>query len=548
MARMIPEHFDESTTSIAERVLYYKLQDELDADWTVIHSLPYVDGSRTRLRQGECDFVLLHPRRGMLVLEAKSGTPSYVAAEREWVYEDGSRLKDPFNQAQAGAHYLNGLLEKGAAAWYDAALPFGYAVAFPDARAVQGNLDPKMALDLLLLETDLAQVQRTVERVLARFSDPSPRPRPDAVAAALHVLQPVFRLVPALGSTIDLARRRLLRLTEEQADVLDGLAGNPRLVVRGGAGTGKTLLIVARARALAAAGKRVLVLCFNRPLAAYLADELAGNGGLVTAANFHAYCLDLVREAGAAEPDPQAAGYWDRLLPDAALGAIGDYEPRYDAILVDESQDFLAEWWLLIESLLADDADAQLHVFGDDRQDIYGRDNALPFTRPSFELRRNCRNTAPVAAFARRAAGLDVERALRGLPAGPEPVIHEVEDADAEWEAVRKTLHRLVNEQGIAPADIAILGGHRLDKSSFARRRKLGNLSVREAGEPDAPNTIRYETVHRFKGLEADCILLTGIGQPSDYYREEHWRRFEYIGGSRARVVLHVFRRPGAGA
>jgi hypothetical protein len=197
MARMIPEHFDESTTSIAERVLYYKLQDELDADWTVIHSLPYVDGSRTRLRQGECDFVLLHPRRGMLVLEAKSGTPSY---------------------------------------------------------------------------------------------------------------------------------------------------------------------------------------------------------------------------------------------------------------------------------------------------------------------------------------------------------------ADAEWEAVRKTLHRLVNEQGIAPADIAILGGHRLDKSSFARRRKLGNLSVREAGEPDAPNTIRYETVHRFKGLEADCILLTGIGQPSDYYREEHWRRFEYIGGSRARVVLHVFRRPGAGA
>jgi len=87
-----------------------------------------------------------------------------------------------------------------------------------------------------------------------------------------------------------------------------------------------------------------------------------------------------------------------------------------------------------------------------------------------------------------------------------------------------------------------ILGCHKLERSSFAEDRKLGNLIVRDAASPSEPNTVRYSTVHKFKGLEADCVLLTGIDEPSGFYKEEHMRRFMYVGGSRARVVLHVFR------
>ena len=76
MAKMIPPTFDEATTSAAERTLYYKFQNELDEDWTVIHSLAYMEDRGGFHREGECDFLILHPQYGMLVVEAKSGSPN----------------------------------------------------------------------------------------------------------------------------------------------------------------------------------------------------------------------------------------------------------------------------------------------------------------------------------------------------------------------------------------------------------------------------------------------------------------------------------------
>jgi superfamily I DNA/RNA helicase len=117
----------------------------------------------------------------------------------------------------------------------------------------------------------------------------------------------------------------------------------------------------------------------------------------------------------------------------------------------------------------------------------------------------------------------------------------EVATPEAERDAVRRALHELIHEQGLAPAQVVMLGAHKLENSSFADARKLGNYTVRDAIEPEAPNTIRYSTVHKFKGLEADAVLLVGIGEPSRVYDAESWRRFVYVGASRARVLLRVF-------
>ena len=127
------------------------------------------------------------------------------------------------------------------------------------------------------------------------------------------------------------------------------------------------------------------------------------------------------------------------------------------------------------------------------------------------------------------------------LPDGPEPVIHRVADAAAERAAVQKVLHELVNVQRIAPDDIVIIDPHVLVLSLFGEQRRLGNLTVRHIDDPAAPNTIRHATAKKFKGLEADCVLLTGVGRKSSYYVGEKMRRFVYVGGSRARVLLHVF-------
>lgn len=545
MARMIPAHFDESTTSAAEREMYYRLQNHLEDDWTVIHSLPWLDDSRPRLSQGECDFLLLHPRHGLLVLEVKSGTPQYDGPTDQWRYDDGTRLKDPFSQARRAMHFLRERLESGSPAWRQAGLPYGCAVAFPDADAVHGPLRPDMNTDLLLLEPDLDNLQARVIQALGRFAEPAPASRPEAVASALEALRPSLRLVATLAPAIERASRELVRLTEEQAEVLEGLAGNRRLVVRGGAGTGKTLLIVTEARRLAAEGQRVLVLCFNRPLAAYLRELLADVAGPVAAATFHDHCLELLREAGIPAPGGTGKESWARLA-EAALGALPQTKGRFDAVLVDEAQDFEPDWWLVVEELLADTAKSHFHLFLDEHQNLYGREGQLPFTGPEFRLRRNCRNTRPIAAFARRAIGLVDEANLARLPAGPAPVVHEVDSAEAERDAVRRVVHELIHEQGLAPAQLVILGCHKIGNSSFAEVRRLGNHSVRDVSEPAAVNAIRYSTVHKFKGLEADAVLLVGIGEPSRHYGADDWRRLVYVGSSRALAVLHVFARKGA--
>jgi len=544
MAIMIPSSYDETTTSNAEKLLYFHLQNHLDDDWTVIHSLAYLNQSTHHIREGECDFLLLHHRHGMLVLEAKSGTPKYDSRKREWSYDDGSRVKDPFDQARNGMHYLKSLLIKSSPQWREARLPYGYAVAFPDAMDVKGNLRPDMGMDLLFLNPDLERIQAAVINLLDRFRNPnhSTGASKSVIESAVDVLQPTFSLVESLAPTIERAHQKLIRLTEEQAFTLEGMAGNTRLVVRGGAGTGKTLLILTQARRLIAEGKRVLTLCYNRPLGAYLRKQLEDETGRSYVGTFHEFCQEIVNATETDVPDTNADNFWDVALPDAALAAMGKFKPRYDAILVDEAQDFHTDWWLMVEDLLADQLESHFHLFGDEEQNLYSRECKFPFTKPEFILRRNCRNTAPIARYTQGAVGMEDDRILAPLPEGPDPVVHQVTDAAQERDAVRRVLHELVHEKGLNTEDIVILGCHTLKRSSFGEDCKLGNLTICDAGSAQAANTVRYSTIHKFKGLEADCVLLVGINEPSGFYKAEHMRRFEYVGGSRARVVLHVFK------
>lgn len=543
MAKMIPDRYDESTRSYAEQDLFFRFQNHLEDDWTVLHSLPWLDDSPHRLLNRECDFLLLHPKYGLLVVETKSGAPRYDGKRDEWHYDDGSKVTDPFKQAQDALYNLTGRLKKSAV-WQEAELPFGYAVAFPDTRSVLGALRPDLDISLFILEPDLEQLQQKIIRVLTRFKRPAAKSYPQAIESALEILRPSFHLVPALSTTIESVRRELVRLTSDQAFALEGMAGNPRLVVHGGAGTGKTLLIVAEAQRRASEGKNVLVLCFNRPLGQFLRDQFTDVSEQVTAMTFHEFCLAVIKETGTVPPLSGGDDYWGSLF-ETAFGALEDTNLSYDAVLVDEGQDFKAEWWLMIEDVLVNTETSSFHIFSDEQQNLYDRSGRLPFTQPEYVLRRNCRNTGPISAFTQQAIGLGMGDHCKSLPAGPAPTVHLVSTPQEEWDSVRRVLHELVVVKGTNPDEIAILGCHKLENSCFAIKRKMGNLTMREATEPAAANTVRYSTIHKFKGLEADCILLTGIGEPSRYYQGEHWLRFLYVGGSRARVVLHVFAREG---
>ena len=561
MARMIPSQFQDSTISAAERTVFYALQEGLDdRRWTVIHSLAWLDDRQRFLKdgQGECDFLLMNPEKGMLVLEVKSGTPRYDGRESQWYYEEPGRppraISNPVGQAQKASHYLDGLLRQKVTGWADQGLPFGYAVAFPDACNVLGAMPPEMSPEILILEPDLTRIQERVLSILNRFNVRAGDIDPEVFQGALDVLRPQFGLVPCLRTTLAAARREMVRLTEQQLRILEGMGRNSRMYVCGGAGTGKTLLIREQAKRLAqeipaGEGPRVLVLCYNNSLESSLKEMLADDETQVEVLTFHALCRKLVETTGGTVHWPGSGDdhglFWNEGLPEQAFDCLENFGHRYEAILVDEAQDFHSAWWVTVESLLAeqclDGKDPKLFVFGDEKQDLYRRNADLPFSEPVYELTLNCRNTRQIAEWVHEAPGLacpkDVERLPDGLPVD----VIAVEDAAAEVEAVRKLLHALIKEQGVEPGEIVILGRRTMERSSFeGKRKKLGNYEVVAEGEEMGPGCVQYSTIHKFKGLESDFVVLTGIGKRSEHYSEEDEKRFMYVGGSRARVGLFV--------
>lgn len=547
MARMIPRTLPADVTSSAEWRLFEALREGLDRRWTVLHSLPWLDNSRRTLREGECDFLLLHPEQGLLAVEAKSGEIRYDGPTRTWMRSGtGVEIKDPFRQAAASVHYLNELVGRRVTQWKRSQPPFGHAVAFPEADNVPGNLPPHAAPDILILRPDLECVQARVESILARYREASSCLLPETVDAALGALLPVFNVVAPLATRLDAQETQLVRLTDEQTRLLEGLDGNRRLLVEGGAGSGKTILALEKTLRLAAAGQRALLVCYNIPLADRLRALVAERGAAADVFCFHDLVRHVIEGAGLeyALPLENRQEFYDRTAVELFYEAVPRFATRWDALIVDEAQDFADEWWPPLEALLADPRESEFAIFTDPGQDLFGRAGHPPFTEPVFRLTTNCRNTARIAEQVNRFARIPGRPSPRA-PEGSPVEVMAVADEEEEHEAVRKVLHRLIHEQGIRAERIVILGRHRFEHSPFAHRPRLGNYQIIDNLEPGAPHQVRYATIYRFKGLEEDVVLLTGADEAALTANDagpsaERERALLYVGLSRARLLAVV--------
>ena len=540
MACMFPNRLLAGTQSNAERKVFHALKDLLPGSYTVFHSVPVYrqpsDGGR--LADGEIDFIVVHPDKGILLLEVKGGGISHDSVSGEWITTDinGTRhdIKNPYEQ---GKGYKYALIQelKACKLTRKFTFPTAHAVWFPDIDLSSKNLGFSTNLEEITLDARaLPDAEQAIKKLFQTTLGTTRMTMPGhaGIQALISHLAPNWDIASTLSAKIMGEQLQILEATKSQYKVLSLLGRLPRALIQGCAGSGKTLLALEKARRLADEGQSVLVVCFNKRLAAWMQGLFSGVKG-VHAFHFHGLCTHMCREANLPAPSPDPEGeyrsYYEHTLPESLIDALAQIDLRFDALVIDEGQDFNSAWWLPLQECLKDPNGGVFYIFFDDNQAIYRQDMKYPFREPIFSLLENCRNT--------RAIHKQVTRFYQGdgYPdaIGPEGEQPEFIVTDDEYRMVRETIKRLVYTHRIRPNDIAILTPLSSQRSFLREGDIIGNirLSWEQTGDN---NHVFCCTIHSFKGLESAVVILCEMSGLHPRTKNE----MLYVGMSRARHHL----------
>jgi len=520
---MIPEAPAAGTSSRAELALFDVFHAKVSDAYTVFHHVAWLGRDEEgRAKEGEADFVVSHATHGTMVLEVKGGAISYKAATDTWT-SGVHTIGDPFGQARRNAHALSDAL-RGARG--GGGFRIAQAVAFPDTRVV-ADLRPDAPKEIVISVADLTALEPKVRSILEFWRDQGRGPVP-SVGLVRGVLANSFDLRAPLAHTLRSDERALMRLTEDQYRVLDMLARQTRVAIAGCAGSGKTFIAAEKARRLAAQGFRVLVTCFNLMLADSVRRGLIDVSEIEVLA-YDELCEKFVREFGKIPSKSLTGnGYYKELR--SRFAAVADRATgRYDALIVDEAQDFLEDWWLPMQLLLKDPDRSPLYVFFDDNQSIFHRPPGLPITGEPMQLTVNCRNTQSIHSLvAHYYKGATIE-ALG--PSGQPIEVHSYKGTKDLLAQLDESVRRWIRDAEVPPGDIALLTPLSPDTSALWNVEKLGGVALTD--DPWETDKILRCGVFRFKGLERLVIAFVEIDGVS--------AQVLYVGASRAKTYLAVF-------
>jgi hypothetical protein len=525
------------TDSRAEERLYDALRDQLPDDVTVYHGIRWLRDGR-RLTEGESDFLIADPARGILCIEVKGGSLAFDPATRRWTQNGKPLNKDPFAQAQDTMHWITEQMGR-VPGWRDWRAAYGYAVAFPDSDYTT-EAHPNAPLAITLDRRDMAKLARRIPAIMDRWGAADAANAAQGMRALDQTLGYRVEVIAPLAVRFEDADRRMIALTEEQSYVLSYIRRQPRLAITGAAGSGKTLLAIQTARWLADQCHRTLLTCFNRRLGHYLAEVTKDHAG-ISAKHFHELAYEIAVEAGELEPyaagspsdDP---GYYAVRLPNALAAATASLGPRFDAIVVDEAQDLQQAYWAPLLALHAGPDATPLYLFADDNQNIY-EGGGLPIQPNEVfgPLVRNLRNSREIQAFLAALYRGEEQPVIDGPSLGPVEV-QAYEGADDLIGKIERILTDL-QRQDVGLDDVLLLTPWRQDRSAIRSRGSIGSVKLSE--EP-SPGSLLTGSLHSFKGMERPVVILAELGEHGDHRLVE----YVYVGGSRARFRLYLLAVP----
>ncbi|MDB6175038.1 MAG: hypothetical protein JWL59_4349 [Chthoniobacteraceae bacterium] len=556
MARLIPHADPSHITLEPERQVAERLCAQLPKNAFVFHSYPWLRPERdldrrnapTILREGEADFVVVHPRYGIAIVEVKGGYMRYNPVNLQWDRAGGTHdVTDPFAQASKNMRAIEGQIKQRSFGSYPQ-LPFSRVrcVVFPNCD-YSGTMPPGAHETILVGASDLARLGEKIEDLfkLQPFV-PSIGLSPTSLDGIVRALTSTFQLIPALWSELEEQEKRLFRFTEAQTNILLVLQAHTRATIQGVAGSGKTVLAVTKARQFADEGKRVLFVCFNEMLAEWVRSQLpAQYHAAITVRNYHKLCSEWVKAAGLKWPTAiDETSFFKEDAPKLLEEAIDRLPDKcFDAVVVDEGQDFIPEWWDTLELINRQPTEGPLYIFFDPDQQIFqSTAPAMPDLGRPFLLPVNCRNTERIASQCGAILGKKIpvncgtpEGRLPKSVVAPTPAqqIQEVERQIKEW---------MTPGTGLKANQIAIVTCGNVQKSSLGGLKSIAGIPLTtDLGEWQRGRAVLLTSLYRFKGLEADALILADVVAPNlesstAPFRPQHF----YVACSRAKHLLTI--------
>ncbi|TKD72219.1 3'-5' exonuclease [Pseudalkalibacillus hwajinpoensis] len=604
MAITVPEAI-RTTATRGERVLFHTLKEYLDDDYIVYYE-PEVNGKRP-------DFLIIGPYLGLLVLEVKDYTLNTLhrLTHDEWVLNSSNdgmvTVKSPLKQARDYMFAIQSLLKKDSNLTNQEGrylgnlkFPCGYGTVFT--RLTQNQciktdlyevIDPTFLLTRDEIDPDQEEFceEQLIEKLLNMFTIPFRLKEPlaeEEIKAIRYHLFPEVRISREFKQPAPYRDQLLLSLHNlETMDLhqekLAKQIGEGNRLIRGVAGSGKTLILASRARLIKQKHPdwKILILCYNislsRSIEAMVRAKMEEPTDLFEAAmepenrfegisvrNFHEWLKKDLRISEAKLP--------------AILEKLEKGEtilPTYDAILIDEGQDFEADWLRLVSLLLKEETSSMLLV-EDRAQTIYQRGRnylqhtGLDFRGRSKILQINYRNTAQIIQFAwgfyqehtetkkvvsGQMEGQEIIPPQSTRRKGPKPALVRFSNWQDEARYVAKTIRKLHIEKKVPYEEMLVL--YRVKRTYKAGIVDTLKRAFEEQGIPVTwvtenqeskrvyqkdDGTVKLSTFDSSKGLDFQAVFIVNADNMPFALEEDKNREaaLMYIGMTRAIEYLMI--------
>ena len=523
------------------------------------------------MRDGEyADFIIIHKNKGILFLECKGGNISYNPNEAKWYQNKKPLKKSPIKQSSDGKLNLINLLKslKYKEEINIDAIPTIHGAIFPNTPKPENlrlgtDIKPQMIIwaqgyeqfedeivNLLNLNQSTKDIGENEKRLIQRilYGDKLDNPFKEILKHGEHMQE--------------------IEFDEDQRMLYNFMFNNKRLIVRGLAGTGKTILAAKKATEESNNEKKVLVLTKTVGVGRFLSlltRSKQFKRNFLQISSIDGFVSNLARRLKIDINNPQKLEdedkrkHFDEYLPSICKKIFEENnDKKFDILIIDEGQDFHKNWYDVLKQMVKDDG--HMFLFYDPLQKQISNSMAETLNEnkdnfPYFNLTANYRNSSTITNFLSKLINKfysDVNASYSKFSKfdGKKPEFIVADTFDEIVDKSKNKVLKLISEEKFNGSDIAILNDLSMKPANYNSKNSLrvnleeNDLEVISAREYAMPyiregyeNKITFDSIKRFKGLEKPIIILVNLDNNLD---NEDKMRDIYSGLSRARGHLII--------